>query len=428
MALALSTGEHRDAALLRAATDLYVQQAAHDLDEQRRFAEMALHFLPKVSARDRAYVADRLADCIDAPPAVLRLLGRDLIEVATPVLLHSAVLSSFDLLAVMAGAGPLHYRLIARRPGLPADVATALRLTGDAETIALLDGRDVPPAEAPMDVPMAETTLPKAAEPAPAAPAAGVAAPSDTASPALAPTAAAPPSGPVSSREQVRAMTADLAAELAALAARPVAPGAVAPAADPAGPAAPQPDRIDADALLRRDSAAIEPRPAARPTESGARTRAEAAFRAASAAAAVPALARQRRRAALIETLSAGLGLSPERVTAMVDDPSGEPLVVLLKAIGLPDAEALKALLLVNDRIGEAVSAFFRLADWQAGLETGAAETLVRGWRGAPSGPRPARHQPVYEEGRPVRGGAAAPARPAERGAAARRERGSGAA
>jgi uncharacterized protein (DUF2336 family) len=121
----------RDSALLRATTELFVQDLAHDEDEIRRYEELAVHFLPKVPVEVRATVAERLAICADAPRAVIRALARDVFQVAAPVIRRSPVLDSFDLLSVIAGTDVEHHRLIARRSDLDDDVKRALRLTGD---------------------------------------------------------------------------------------------------------------------------------------------------------------------------------------------------------------------------------------------------------------------------------------------------------
>ena len=116
--LARANERKRDAALLRATTELFVLDVIHDRDEIRRFEELATHFLPKVGVTDRVFVAERLAICSDAPLAVLRMLARDTIEVATPVLRNSSALGAVDLLSVIAAGSVEHHRLIARRPSL----------------------------------------------------------------------------------------------------------------------------------------------------------------------------------------------------------------------------------------------------------------------------------------------------------------------
>src|ERR1700690_3756175 len=99
--LARSTEEMRDANLIRATTDLYLQDAVHDRDQNRRYEELAIHFLPKISLADRAYVSERLSNRRDAPAAVIRLLARDGIDVAAPVLSTSPVLDALALLSTV---------------------------------------------------------------------------------------------------------------------------------------------------------------------------------------------------------------------------------------------------------------------------------------------------------------------------------------
>src|SRR6185503_11210997 len=142
-----SSQQNRDAALLRATTELFLQELSHDRDEIRRYEELATHFLPRVSAADRAYVAERLAERSDAPTAVIRMLARDAVAIAQFVLRASPVLTSLDLLTVVAATGAEHHRLIAERKNLAADVERALRLMGDVETSAAVDRTRAVPNE-----------------------------------------------------------------------------------------------------------------------------------------------------------------------------------------------------------------------------------------------------------------------------------------
>ncbi len=127
MALPANAASEREAALLRAMTDLYCRAGSHDGEAQRRYEELATFLLPRVDEESRAQVAGRLADQADAPKAVLRLLARDTPAVAEPVLLRARRLSAADLVAIVAATGPAHHRLIARRPDLPAEVRAALQ-------------------------------------------------------------------------------------------------------------------------------------------------------------------------------------------------------------------------------------------------------------------------------------------------------------
>lgn len=144
--LARANERKRDAALLRATTELFVLDVNHDRDEVRRYSELATHFLPKVSLADRIFVSERLSICGDAPMHVLRMLARDSVEVAAPILRHSPALLTIDLLTIIAATGPEHHRLIAQRSTLAPDVIRALRLTGDPEVLAILNQSS--PAEA----------------------------------------------------------------------------------------------------------------------------------------------------------------------------------------------------------------------------------------------------------------------------------------
>ncbi|MEJ0097839.1 MAG: DUF2336 domain-containing protein [Bauldia sp.] len=137
--LARASERKRDAALLRATTELFVLDVIHDREEIHRYEELAGHFLPKVSVEDRMFVAERLATSADAPPAIVRMLARDVIQVATPIIRHSTVLGAIDLLGIVAGTGVEHHRLIARRASLPPEVGHALKLAGNMEIVARIE-------------------------------------------------------------------------------------------------------------------------------------------------------------------------------------------------------------------------------------------------------------------------------------------------
>ncbi len=128
--LARASDQRRDAAILRATTELFVQESAHNADEVHRYEVLATHFLPKVNESERALVAHRLADCTNAPLAVLLSLAGDCIAVAEPVLLRSRALTPIALLSIIASTGSDHHRAIARREHLPPEVMQALQSTG----------------------------------------------------------------------------------------------------------------------------------------------------------------------------------------------------------------------------------------------------------------------------------------------------------
>ena len=149
--LARAGDRRRDAALLRATTELFAIDVVHTEDEIHRFEELAGHLLPKASQEDLVFVAERLAACGDAPTSLLRALARDTVAVAKPVLLHSTALKAIDLLAIIAGTGPEHHRLIARRAGLPEEAVLALKLKRDPEIPTLL-GEPAAPTKPDVDL------------------------------------------------------------------------------------------------------------------------------------------------------------------------------------------------------------------------------------------------------------------------------------
>jgi uncharacterized protein (DUF2336 family) len=334
LALARSLPQDRDATLLRATTALFCQEPIHERDAVRRYEELALHFLSRAGVPDRTYVATLLAGRTDAPASIMRLLARDQLEVATPILRQSAVLSTIDLLGVIAVTGPEHHKLIAARPSLNADVIRALALA-----------------------------RPKTESAAPAKPPAGAsAADQAVVDQGIGGFLDLPPSGRLKVLGRIAATA-------------------------PVGKGMPLPRRI------------------------------EQALRHAFANSEIVAAAKKRDRERLIGALAESLDIAPGAVRRLLDDPSGEPLVLMLKATGLKDAEGRTVLLLANPAIGESVERFFRLADLLASLEMSVAESFVSAWRS--SGPAiAARHQPVLEEAAGARAiPAAAVAKPLDQAA-----------
>ncbi|MBN8996521.1 MAG: DUF2336 domain-containing protein [Rhizobiales bacterium] len=336
-----STQQMRDSALLRATTDLFVQELVHDRDEIRRFEEIAIHLVPKVAETDRIHVAERLALRLDAPIGLVRLLARDTVAVAAPLLRHSPVFGPLDLLAIIAATGPEHRRLIAERAGISEEVRVALRISaGEAQAAA--------PVGEPVPAPVAEADTARSA-------------------------------GDGGRFDPWRFLALDRPHRLrlmAELATRP-------PVRHYAGPAG----RLDR------------------------------AFRAILGAAQIVGLARAGQRAPLTAAIAEALTLEPRFVIACLDDATGEPLAVLLKALGLDSIQAQQVFLLATTTVGRDVQVFFRLCDLYAGMDPGVAEVLFEAWRIPARAARPA-HQPVFAENgerrRPAAEVARESARPAE--------------
>lgn len=120
--------------LLRALTDLYVQEPVHGPAERARYGELACRFLDSVDIATRTAVAERLANYPGTPPAVAGKLARDDISVASPVLRRSTALSESELHSILDSRGIAHAIAIAARERLPASVAKRLRDTGMGRT------------------------------------------------------------------------------------------------------------------------------------------------------------------------------------------------------------------------------------------------------------------------------------------------------
>jgi uncharacterized protein (DUF2336 family) len=95
-------------------------------------------------ARDvRRKLALRLADAPDLPRELAALLANDEIDVASPILMHSAVLQDIDLIEVIRHRSRQHILTIAMRRDLSSAVSDALVETGDRDVIrALLENQD----------------------------------------------------------------------------------------------------------------------------------------------------------------------------------------------------------------------------------------------------------------------------------------------
>jgi hypothetical protein len=343
--LSPSGQQARDAALLRATTDLFVQELAHDRDEIRRYEELATHFLPRVSPEDRAFVAEQLAARADAPQSVIRMLAKDRVDIARHVVGQSPVLGPLDFLTVIAATGPDHHRLIARRADLAPEVEHALRLVGDEETLAILGARNTVPgsaSEMATGLPVEEPK--RAPEPA--------------------------------QRDAFQQRSEMLSAKA---------------------------ERLDVWQFLGLDRTARLRLMAALATRSpvrryaGPASRLDRAFRTILSAAQIVGFARSGQREAVVDAISGGLGLDKKVVIACLDDATGEAAAVLLKALGLDNVQAQQVLLLATPTIGFDVTAFFRVTDVYAGMEKWIAEILVDAWREHDARPMP-RHEPHFSD------------------------------
>lgn len=97
-------------------------------------------------------------------------------------------------------------------------------------------------------------------------------------------------------------------------------------------------------------------------------------------------------------TLERALGVSRALAERVARDPSGEPIVVAARALGMKAAVLQRILLFINPAVGQSVQRVFDLAQLFDELTREGAERMLAIWRQAGragAAPRPA-HEPVY--------------------------------
>lgn len=138
LSLARATGPDRGRVLLRAATELYVEQQQHSRAEIAVYEELALQLLRIAPVEDRRAVAQLLAQQADVPPSVLRNLLHDDLAVSEILISQNPHLGEVDLLALIATGTDRHLELIAERPQLPEIVVEALVRNMRIESLPIL--------------------------------------------------------------------------------------------------------------------------------------------------------------------------------------------------------------------------------------------------------------------------------------------------
>src|SRR4051812_39473332 len=111
------------------------------------------------------------------------------------------------------------------------------------------------------------------------------------------------------------------------------------------------------------------------------------------------AAAMQRNPSEFARLLRAPLHIAPHIADRIVQDSSGEALVVAAKALGMQAAALQRVLLFVNPTIGNSVARVYELADLYAELSPEAAAQMVALWRDAApaSAATERQRKPVYE-------------------------------
>ena len=316
-------------ALARVLTDLYVQEERpHGVAEMIRYGALMAGLLERLGTRDRRIIAEKLSRRPDAPVALLRMLAEDEPEVAAPVIERALQLDELMLLR-LAERNEASREAIARRGGLTRQLLLRLVEYGGPETLAALARNGAARFDPPLLSRLADRLrdVPEAAR-------------------------------LFVEREDVEGADAAplfLAASeagrrkiLAGLEARTAGPG----------------------------RAAADPLVAALSTDIG-RTLLDHAI--------------AQRSAEIAATLAKLLRLPSPLADAIVADEGGEPLLVALKALRMPEQTVVSVLLHANLSVGRSARRLFALGELSASFGAAAANRLIASLRREP--PR-AGHEP----------------------------------
>jgi len=102
----------------------------------------------------------------------------------------------------------------------------------------------------------------------------------------------------------------------------------------------------------------------------------------------------ERNMTEFVRLLESSLILPRGTAERVANDVSGEPIVVAAKALGMPESNLQRILLLINPAIGHSVERVYELAALYNEISRHAAEAMVHIWRGSIAR-RPVAHQPV---------------------------------
>jgi uncharacterized protein (DUF2336 family) len=138
--IAAQGGRERFDEIYAAIGALIASQGGAFSAQERAIATDILRRLSKdVEMSIRIALAERLADTSAAPHEIILMLVDDRVEVASPVLARSPLLTDADLVHVVERGSPEHQVQIAQRPNIGEDVSEALVQTDfDAVLSALL--------------------------------------------------------------------------------------------------------------------------------------------------------------------------------------------------------------------------------------------------------------------------------------------------
>lgn len=117
--------------------------------------------------------------------------------------------------------------------------------------------------------------------------------------------------------------------------------------------------------------------------------------------------------------LERALGISRSIADRVTRDDSGEPLLVAVKALGMPAPVFQRVLMFLNPSIGQSVQRVFELSQLYEDMQPTAVERMVAIWKDASTAQRPSHAAVYWDDGK---GSARTVATPTQRVAGPRRE------
>ena len=131
-------GRARRALLKRLADVVSLPSSRVNAFERSMIGDLLIEMLRDADPADRLRVAKRISTLGEIPAPVMRLLLRDNLEIAGPLLEESPALTDADLIGCIRDASSDHRRVIARRKVVSEVVAEALIASGEPHVIDAL--------------------------------------------------------------------------------------------------------------------------------------------------------------------------------------------------------------------------------------------------------------------------------------------------
>ena len=133
--------------LFRAAVSAFCSLPRPSRSEIAQLEDLTLPLFDQVSTESKRFVAAALSESDSAPPALVRRLANESIDIAAPLLIRSQALTDIDLIALIGRHGMAHARAIARRQALNPTISSLIQALDRPAPPPTGDKRDGTPAD-----------------------------------------------------------------------------------------------------------------------------------------------------------------------------------------------------------------------------------------------------------------------------------------